>query len=66
MGGIWIGGKYIPCSLVTTYFVSFSDDYYYYGYRYCKYSPLPTCGKTPESLEPMKYAAPEKLISWRW
>lgn len=66
MGGIWIGGEYIPCSLVTTYFVSFSGNYYYYGDGYCKYSPIRTSEKTPESFEPMKYAAPEKLISWRW
>ena len=66
MDGIWIGGEYIPCSKIATYFVSFSGNYYYYGDSYRKYSPIPTWKKTPEIYEPMKYAAPEKLVSWRW
>lgn len=66
MGGIWIGGNYIPCDKVTTYFTSFSNDNYYYGDGYFLYSPIPAWEKTLESFEPMKYAAPEKLVSWRW
>ncbi len=67
MGGIWIGGDYIPCHKVTTYFCSFEEDKYYYGdNNYSIYSPIPAWEKKPESFEPMKHAAPEKLVSWRW
>ncbi len=65
MDGIWIGGKYIPCNKVTTYFCSFKNNSYYYGDGSARlYCPIPAHEKSLKSFEPMKHAAPVILAFW--
>jgi len=67
MDGIWIGGDYIPCHKVTTYFCSFEKDGYYYGDGSTSfYEPIPSWEKTLESFEPMKHAAHVILAFWSY
>lgn len=62
--GIWIGGDYIPCCKVTTYFCSFEKDRYYYGgggnYSLQLIPPWEKIG----SFDPMHNAAPVILAFW--
>lgn len=63
--GIWIGGDYIPCSKVTTYFVSLKRDCYYYGENDpTVYTPIPSWEKSVESFEPMVRVSPVILAFW--
>ena len=65
MDGIWIGGEYIPCNKVTTYFCSFDRDQYFYGDGDTRlHNPIPTHEKSLISLRPMKHAAPVILAFW--
>ena len=65
MGGIWIGGDYIPCHKVTTYFCSFGKNAYYYGDDNTSlHQPVPEWERTLERFEPMKHAAPVILAFW--
>ena len=64
MAGIWIGGDYIPCRKVTTYFCSFKKNSYYYGDMAGLFQNIPEREKTLESFEPMKHAAPVILAFW--
>ena len=63
--GIWIGGDYIPCDKVTTYFCSFEKDGYYYGDGGVYFhQPIPSWEKEERSFEPMRHAAPVILAFW--
>ena len=67
MDGIWIGGDYIPCDKVTTYFCSFGKDAYYYGNNNTSlHQPIPKREKTLENFKPMKHAAHVILAFWSY